>query len=364
MVLTVGFSVSLARAVYSRASVLFLDDVLSAVDAHTAHHLYHKCLKGDLMKGRTVILVSHHVQVCAPGASYIVALDNGRVIFEGGRDVFQSSGIIRSLGQTSTTHDDGEEKEKLIEIEDEVLGGHSEGESTTAAEASTSGSVIDAKKPKEKKPARKLVEEETRAVGRIGRDIWATFFWAYGHRWYWSIFGLIFAIASLAPVFENGWLKYGSAFNSLQNTTDHTSHRYWSAAALNGAGESPEFYISIYAGITGVGVVLTTLRWFVLYDGSIRASTALYKRLLESVLFANIRFHDTVSRGRLLNRFGNDFEGIDSGLSDDFGGMITCALSALATIVAVSFVGGWPFLVIIIVLAWIYYQGECPRYSA
>ena len=31
--------------------------------------------------------------------------------------------------------------------------------------------------------------------------------------------------------------------------------------------------------------------------------------LLEGVLFANIRFHDTVSRGRLLNRFGKDFEG-------------------------------------------------------
>lgn len=32
--------------------------------------------------------------------------------------------------------------------------------------------------------------------------------------------------------------------------------------------------------------------------------------LLEAVLFAHIRFHDTVSRGRLLNRFGKDFEGI------------------------------------------------------
>lgn len=31
--------------------------------------------------------------------------------------------------------------------------------------------------------------------------------------------------------------------------------------------------------------------------------------LLESVLFANLRFHDTISRGRLLNRFGKDFEG-------------------------------------------------------
>lgn len=30
--------------------------------------------------------------------------------------------------------------------------------------------------------------------------------------------------------------------------------------------------------------------------------------MLESVLFTNLRFHDTVSRGRLLNRFGKDFE--------------------------------------------------------
>lgn len=30
--------------------------------------------------------------------------------------------------------------------------------------------------------------------------------------------------------------------------------------------------------------------------------------LLEGVLFTDIRFHDTISRGTLLNRFGKDFE--------------------------------------------------------
>jgi hypothetical protein len=66
--------------------------------------------------------------------------------------------------------------------------------------------------------------------------------------------------------------------------------------------------------------------------GSIHASTVLYKstlhlyilcllgdhlctELLETVLFANIRFHDTVSRGRLLNRFGKDFEGYSSSVT-------------------------------------------------
>ncbi|RXW15952.1 hypothetical protein EST38_g9897, partial [Candolleomyces aberdarensis] len=327
--------VSLARAVYSRASILFLDDVLSAVDAHTAHHLYHQCLKGDLMKRRTIILVSHHVQLCAGGASYIVALDNGHVLFEGGRDAFQASDIIRKLGQTSTaTGDDGEEKEKLIEIEAKVLGdkgAQSEASSTTAAAPSA---VV----KKEKKPARKLVEEEKRAVGRITRDIWVTFFWACGHYWYWTLFGVTFIIASLTPVLKNTWL------------------RFWSASALSGDGREPSYYILIYAAITGAGLVFTCIKWFVLYHGSIRASIVLYERLLETVLFADIRFHDTVSRGRLLNRFGKDFESIDSNLPDEFGRTTIFALSALTTIVTVSFVGGVPFLLFVMILGVLYYN--------
>jgi ABC-type multidrug transport system fused ATPase/permease subunit len=90
--------------------------------------------------------------------------------------------------------------------------------------------------------------------------------------------------------------------------SDKFRFRHWSSLALADQ-ESPSFYIAVYAGITGAGLVISTLRFFVLYNGSIRASTVLYKRLLETVLFANIRFHDTVSRGRLLNRFGKDFEG-------------------------------------------------------
>ncbi|KAJ2928554.1 hypothetical protein H1R20_g8546, partial [Candolleomyces eurysporus] len=300
--------VSLARAVYSRASTVFLDDVLSAVDAHTAHHLYHQCLKGDLMKGRTVILVSHHVQLCVGGASYIVALDNGRVLFEGGRDAFQASGIIRKLGQTSTAAgDDGEEKEKLIEIGAKVLGEQG-------------------------------VEEEKRAVGRIKRDIWMTFFWACGHYWYWTLFGVTFIIASIAPVLENSWL------------------RFWSASVLSGDGSDPSYYILIYAAITGTGLIFTTIRWFVLYHGSIHASTVLYERLLEAVLFADIRFHDTVSRGRLLNRFGKDFEGIDSSLADHLGRTMICVLSALTTIITVSFVGGFSFLIVIMIVGVLYYN--------
>jgi hypothetical protein len=60
--------------------------------------------------------------------------------------------------------------------------------------------------------------------------------------------------------------------------------------------ELPEFYIRVCQA--DIGERTTTNRRV--------------EGLLETVLFANIRFHDTVSRGRLLNRFGKDFEGDDS----------------------------------------------------
>ncbi|KAF8879657.1 ATP-binding cassette transporter [Gymnopilus junonius] len=328
--------VSLARAVYSRASILLLDDVLSAVDAHTAHHLYHECLRGELMKGRTVILVSHHVQLCAPGAAYIVTLDNGRIQFQGSKEAFYDSGVLASLLQSSQAeeNDDKEEKEQLEEAETKVLA------EPTDSQSESSSTVVSrpVSVKLEKKPARKLVEEEKRAVGRISRDIWQTYIWACGKGWYWTLFISVLVIASASPVVENGWL------------------RYWSNSALNGGGKSPVFYITLYAVITGVGLVISTVRWFILYHGSIHASNVLYKRLLESILFADIRFHDTVSRGRVLNRFGKDFEGIDSSLSDNFGRSIIYGLSATTTLVTVSYVGGIPFILAAIILGFIYWN--------
>ena len=209
---------------YSRASILLLDDVLSAgmssnyacaviiyisqsvVDAHTAHHLYHECLKGELMQGRTVILVSHHVQLCAPGASYITALDNGRVLFEGSKDNFYSSGVIKTLVQSKDVSGEADDKEEDLEEVEEILAEETDPQSETS---STAASSAPASVKTDKKPARKLVEEEKRAVGRIGRAVWETYIWACGNVWYWSLFIFVLIIASASPVLENGWLRSG-----------------------------------------------------------------------------------------------------------------------------------------------------------
>ncbi|KAI0792249.1 multidrug resistance-associated ABC transporter [Abortiporus biennis] len=334
--------VSLARAVYSRASVVLLDDVLSAVDAHTARHLYNECLRGDLMRGRTVILVSHHIQLCATGAEYVVALDNGRVQFQGARDEFLSSDVLKSLTQSNVTDTTDEKEEAAVDSVEEIE--KKLPEETTAHSSETSSTVaptdgVDSSSPKkEKKAPRKLVEEEKRAVGRISNDIWLAYFKACGGVVYWIFFFLSAILAALAPVMENGWLKI------------------WSGASQEKKPVDARFYISVYAGITTLGVFLTTIRWFVLYRGGIHASRVLYKRLLEGVLFANIRFHDTVSRGRLLNRFGKDFEGIDSSLPDNFGRSLFWGLSAATTFITVSVIGGLPFILAIIIIGTLYFN--------
>jgi len=196
--------------------------IILSVDAHTAHHLYHECLRGDLMVGRTIVLVSHHVQLCAPDASYIVALDNGRVQFEGPKDAFYNSGVIGSLIQSTQTEaesqDNKGEKEMLETAQERILSEGPEPQSETSSTIVSTPSSIKL----EKKPARKLVEEEKRAVGRIGRDIWETYIWACGNGWYWTLFIFFLIVASASPVLENGWLRCASyhlssspPFNSL-----------------------------------------------------------------------------------------------------------------------------------------------------
>lgn len=342
--------VSLARAVYSRASVLLLDDVLSAVDAHTASHLFENCLRGPLMKGRTVILVSHHVQLVTPGASYVVALDNGRVLFTGPQSAFVGSSVMQRISHSTDVGAKEPQTEETIEAVAENTAGLSSGDSASGQESDAATLVKSISPDKDvgsgpsgsavvkKSTPRKLIEDEARAVGRVRWEIWQTYFKACGSFVYWTIFCLVIVGGSITPVLENGWL------------------RYWSSHSGEESGKGPLWYLTIYALVTLFGIVVQTLRWFVLYDGSIRASIVLYKRLLEAVLFANIRFHDTISKGRLLNRFGKDFEGLDSSIADNLGRTIMYALSVVVTFITVTYVGGVRFFALASIMALLYYN--------
>jgi ABC-type transport system involved in cytochrome bd biosynthesis fused ATPase/permease subunit len=89
--------VALARAMYSRASCIFLDDVLSAVDVHTAQHIYEHCLLESISKDRCIVLVSHHVQLVAPAASLVIHLEMGTAAFVGASEDYLDTESFRKL---------------------------------------------------------------------------------------------------------------------------------------------------------------------------------------------------------------------------------------------------------------------------
>jgi ABC-type proline/glycine betaine transport system ATPase subunit len=164
--------------VYSRASTLILDDILSAVDSHTAAAIVRDCFQGPLMENRTVILVSHHVQLVSPVAAYIVALDNGDVSYAGDRSGFIAGGFMEDLDKENEAEMPGAHKDQQDAIDAKAKNRHlalsaeaSEPASETTSLAETTTAVDDEEKetqtPPERKAPRKLVEEEKRATGQL-----------------------------------------------------------------------------------------------------------------------------------------------------------------------------------------------------
>ncbi len=81
--------VALARALYSKAPVILLDDIFSALDAKTSAMLWKEAFCGDLLRGRTVVLVTQLPWI-APQADLTIVMENGQV-----KDLQQNIGITR-----------------------------------------------------------------------------------------------------------------------------------------------------------------------------------------------------------------------------------------------------------------------------
>ena len=88
--------VSIARAVFSGAELVVLDDPLSAVDAHVARHMFTHCVQ-DAFKGATVLLVTHAVQFLT-AVEHIVVLDGGKVVETGSyAELVAAGGLFSEL---------------------------------------------------------------------------------------------------------------------------------------------------------------------------------------------------------------------------------------------------------------------------
>lgn len=98
------------------------------------------------MKGRTIILVTHHVDLIISRCAYVVQLEEGTVVAQGTPDELRRQGLLSAIRETAA-----KEEKALAPVGDEI------------AEQEEAEEAKDAKE----KPARKLVEKEEKAEGRV-----------------------------------------------------------------------------------------------------------------------------------------------------------------------------------------------------
>ena len=84
--LNIQARVSLARAAYSDAEIVLLDDPLSAVDAYVGKSILENCLLAGPLADRTRILVTHTLHVLDK-TDYIYVMDDGTIIEQGTYEV-------------------------------------------------------------------------------------------------------------------------------------------------------------------------------------------------------------------------------------------------------------------------------------
>ncbi|KAF9007209.1 multidrug resistance-associated ABC transporter [Cyathus striatus] len=342
--------VALARAVYARTRYVLLDDPLSAVDSHTSRLLYEKLLRGPLLARRTVILVTHHVELVLPGAYYLVRMLDGRIDTQGIVAELRAKGVLDDIAH------DAEVEAQKEEVEKEV-----------AAVEETGNLPVDTKKP------RKLVQDEHRETGGVKWSIYKRYLEASSY-WIWAFLFSLVVFSQFLGVAEKFWIKiWGDAYPKEDgpasmytfgsfSTPEHgiSTERYFNhhhyqrvlsrlatakgslfGIELPSATEYPLFYVSIYAAIGLSGALVSMFSVIAQYTGALRASR---KQLLLTVVRATFRFHDTTPQGRMMNRFGKDIETIDSSLAGSLQAVNSSLAGFFAAILTVAVV--FPYFLI------------------
>ncbi|KAN0061178.1 Transporter of the ATP-binding cassette (ABC) [Thecaphora frezii] len=208
--------IALARAFYSSAKHILIDDALSAVDSHTAKHLYRHALKGALAKGRTILLVTHAISLCLPGAAFVVAMNDGRVVAAGAPDVVNATGVFSDEGAAlqeslkKNGHSDGDADEELT-IEQLAAGGTDEAERE------------EMQKKLDKKAAH--ANEETFASGAVGKKSYSLYLGSVAKSFkvallMWGSMLLCFAAGRMLDISSGAWLmRWARSHEYSQETT-------------------------------------------------------------------------------------------------------------------------------------------------
>ncbi|PGH14094.1 hypothetical protein AJ80_06099 [Polytolypa hystricis UAMH7299] len=329
--------ISFARALYSRAGILVMDDIFSALDAHTGRHVHVHALAGELGRGRTRILVTHHVALCLAETDYSVHLQDGVVQHAGSVDELRRTGSL-----TEILADEGNtEVDQAEDIEEEIENAEQEDNSlqkvlSRRSDANDSHPAGESVAPMQNKKPRKFQQEEKRETGSIKLDNYKKYVQNAGGYWFWTFLFFWFGLFAVLAVGRTWWVNVWTRSNNSPTAEQHISILTHVVSKVDTQDQSGSlaYYLGIYIALSVATCVVGSLRYLVLLMGSIKASRNLFNKLTYTVLRAPLRWLDTVPVGRILNRFTADFNAIDSRLAYDFGFMLYQLLMVLGIIAA------------------------------
>ncbi|KAI9293169.1 hypothetical protein K502DRAFT_318772 [Neoconidiobolus thromboides FSU 785] len=339
--------ISLARAVYSKAAHIIMDDCLSALDSHTAKFVFHNCLMGKIMKGRTRILVTHNVGLTFYHADYVVVLN--------GQGKLVADGSCKEVEKTQAI------KEQLNMIKSPYTEESGVAKSYQATPHSNSNTYLPP--DPEVTSNNKLVLEEKREKGAVKSSIYYSYFKASGGYSYWLGLLLFYVSYQALAVTLDWWIKiwadsgdkipndntlklndisYLSLYKLFINQILRSNFNFFKSLPegsmiLSKSTDAIDYYINTYLILSILSVFIIGIQVTYQYWGSIKASRMFHDSLLNSVLHAPIRFFEITPIGRLVNRFSKDIESIDQEIMDSGGVIVYEILAAISILVLIAF---------------------------
>lgn len=279
--------VALARALYSKAPVILLDDIFSALDAKTSAALWKEAFCGDLLRGRTVVLVTQLPWI-APQADLTIVMENGEV-----RDLQQNIGVTRHTVTINETPIDEGNVDTTVEVANANAAQTNESGLNGIAPngTSTNGHI---------KAAARRQDEVTQEALRTGQTARLQFF-SY-MRFFGSPFHAILAI-----------------FMSILSNASFVGTTLWLAVWVDAYEKKEDshgvaFYLGIYAVWTLGDTFFNGLTYICYERGGWQAARTLHSSFIRAIMNVPLSWFKTTPVGRIVNRFSRDMNSLDTGL--------------------------------------------------
>ncbi|TFK34799.1 hypothetical protein BDQ12DRAFT_761446 [Crucibulum laeve] len=260
-------------------------EVGERVVVRSSKQIVENCFKRDLIKGRTIIMVTHSIALTSPIADFVMAIGlNGTV-------TSQSSDISIALdSDPSLAQELAEEEEKLQKMEEEVV-----------------------LPKKEAKADGKLMIAEEIVEGHVS--------WKSVKLFLSSLSGIVFesAVSAFQIWFLGFW---GSQYEQHASSEIRVG-----------------FYLGAYSGTMGIVTVIYGMTYLYYALGSLRASKVIHENLVESILSSTLRWLDETPTSRIIARCTQDIRAVEGPIARWFSALadlVTSSLVKLSVIVLYS----------------------------